>query len=172
MCIVFTLNLPCAQILSEVRVKVGRGIVIPTKKEVELLAVEVGASVALPWSDMLPILSRTSTYVSLPLYRGRHICPLPKRCTRATVEYCEWWHWLFPAGNMVTTTTGVAAAGTRSHATSLGRGRGRSVFLPNTYWGALGNGSRRRRRSSGGVGARKTGQGWGMNCHCRCLVVT
>ena len=47
--------------------KLGRGgILIPTETEAEAVAVEGGAVMALPRSDLLPIFSRTSTYVSLP----------------------------------------------------------------------------------------------------------
>ena len=86
--------LPCAQISSEVRVKVGRGIVVPseTEAEEEAVAVEGGAGTASPRSDLLPILSRTSTHVSLPPYRGGKLRPRPERCASATVDSREWRH--------------------------------------------------------------------------------
>ena len=159
--------------------RVMRGVVVPTETEAkeEAIAVEGGAGTASPRSDLLPISSRTSTYVSLPPYPGGKLRPLPERCASATVDSRGWRHPPFPVGTMGTTTTAVAVAvsDTMSHATSLGRGRVRAVRPPKTYLSALGNGSRRRRRSGSGVGARKTGQGPGMNRRCRrchCLVVT
>ena len=86
--------LRCAKISSKSWVKVGRGVVVPTETEVEeeAVAVEGGADTASPRSDLLPILSRTPTYVSLPPYRGGKLRPLPERCASATVDSRGWRH--------------------------------------------------------------------------------
>ena len=106
--------------------RVRRGVVVTTdtEEEEEEVVVEGGASSASPQSDLLPILLRTSTYVSLPLYCRGKLRPLPERCVSATVDSRGWRHEPFPAG---TTTTGVvvsvvvyvAVVVTRSHEISL-----------------------------------------------------
>ena len=69
---------------------VRRGNIVPieteSESEEEAVAMEGGSGTASPRSDLLLILSKTSTYVSLPPYCRGKLRPLPERCSRATVE--------------------------------------------------------------------------------------